>query len=362
MAIVETWIMTTAPMVSVGLPVYNGERYLRDALASLLRQDFQDFELIISDNASTDGTPEICRQFANRDRRVRYFRNDANIGANPNFNRTLELARAPLFRWAAHDDLVEPTYLSSCISMLESSPRAVLCHSLVQIIGPDSEPLGVYDASKFRVGSYDVAERFAGLILTRHLCTDIFGLVRTEALRQVGGLADYFGSDRATLAALGLIGRIVHVQAPLHRNRLHPHRYSLAVRPTRQRGKASSSVTPRRPGPPIFESYRDYWRAVRSLVPDADERHKCEKLLVKWWFVDWNSARLAVDVMAVVFPAIYDLYRRLKLHVVGPMPQIGLPSGPLSGMTSKNQVCVPTSDVSPGDDPGTGSAQADERL
>jgi glycosyltransferase involved in cell wall biosynthesis len=92
------------PKVSIGVPVFNGENYLAQALESILAQDFADFEVIISDNCSTDKTPEICTSFAKRDSRVKYFRNDSNIGASPNYNRTFELSRGEYFKWCAHDD------------------------------------------------------------------------------------------------------------------------------------------------------------------------------------------------------------------------------------------------------------------
>src|SRR6267142_5432239 len=102
----------TRPKVSVGLPVYNGEKYLPNTLKRLLEQDFEDFELIVSDNASTDGTPEICRMFAEQDPRVHYVRNEANIGLAANHNRTFELSRGELFKWAAHDDDFPPAMLA----------------------------------------------------------------------------------------------------------------------------------------------------------------------------------------------------------------------------------------------------------
>src|ERR1700737_2789384 len=92
------------PRVSIGLPVYNGERYLRFAIDSLLEQDYINFELIISDNASTDATQAICQEFADKDPRVRYYRNQTNLGASGNYDRVFELARGDLFKWAAHDD------------------------------------------------------------------------------------------------------------------------------------------------------------------------------------------------------------------------------------------------------------------
>ncbi len=92
------------PTVNIGMPVYNAENYLQGALDSLLAQDYGDFDLLISDNASTDRTQEICLDYTARDRRVRYQRNGRNIGAADNFNRVLEPACGKYFMWAAHDD------------------------------------------------------------------------------------------------------------------------------------------------------------------------------------------------------------------------------------------------------------------
>ena len=99
------------PRVSIGLPVYNGENFLEFALDSILGQTFQDFELIISDNASTDATESICRRYAAKDSRIRYYRNPNNQGAAQNYNRVFALARGEYFKWAAHDDVCKPNYL-----------------------------------------------------------------------------------------------------------------------------------------------------------------------------------------------------------------------------------------------------------
>jgi glycosyltransferase involved in cell wall biosynthesis len=110
------------PQVSVGLPVYNGERFVADALASILAQTWQDLEVIVCDNASTDRTREICEAFAARDPRVRYYRNERNLGASPNWNRAFELSRGELFKWAAHDDVLCPTYIERAVAALMRSP------------------------------------------------------------------------------------------------------------------------------------------------------------------------------------------------------------------------------------------------
>jgi glycosyltransferase involved in cell wall biosynthesis len=118
--------MAAAPRVSIGLPVYNGERHVGAAIADLVAQDFRDFELVISDNASTDATERICRDWAARDSRIRYVRQPENIGVKRNFRFVLDEARADYFLWAAHDDRWAPGYLSAMVNALDASSDALL--------------------------------------------------------------------------------------------------------------------------------------------------------------------------------------------------------------------------------------------
>jgi hypothetical protein len=113
-----------APLLSFGIPVRNAEHTLPRLLDSLLAQDFPDFEIVISDNASTDGTIDVCRAYAHRDSRVRFYQNPKNLGINANFNRVLELARGKYFRWIGSDDWVEPSYASECLKQFQSRPDA----------------------------------------------------------------------------------------------------------------------------------------------------------------------------------------------------------------------------------------------
>ena len=114
--------------------MYNGEKYLTNALTALVEQDFEDFELIISDNASTDNTEAICRDLANKDPRIRYARNESNIGLAANHNRTFALSQGQLFKWAAHDDDFPRTMLARFVEVYDNSPEsgtrllAFLCH------------------------------------------------------------------------------------------------------------------------------------------------------------------------------------------------------------------------------------------
>jgi glycosyltransferase involved in cell wall biosynthesis len=120
--------MNAHPKVSIGMPVYNGENFIVESLDALFAQTFTDFELIICDNASTDRTGEICREYAARDARIRYCRNETNIGASANYNLTFELARGDYFKWAAHDDICAPTYVERCVEALDRDPGVALAY------------------------------------------------------------------------------------------------------------------------------------------------------------------------------------------------------------------------------------------
>jgi glycosyltransferase involved in cell wall biosynthesis len=299
------------PCLSIGLPVFNGELYLDAALESLLVQDFRDFEVIISDNASTDSTAAIAAAWAAKDSRVRVYRNDTNIGAERNFNRVFQLARGRYFRWAAYDDLVAPNYLGLCVAELEAAPEAVLCQAETHIIDAHNHVIGFYDGGLAGAESPDTAVRFAALILSRHLCTDLFGVIRADALRRTRLHGLYFGSDRALLTELSLLGRFVHVPMPLFLNREHPNRYSRAMGRWRSAGVL-----------PSLALYGDYVRAVTSHVNDRRTRHLCRLHLLRWWASDWNLARVIAEMITSVHPPFENVVNRLKLHFYGPLPQV----------------------------------------
>ena len=303
--------MQRPPCVSVGLPVFNGEAYLDSAIRALLAQDFTDFELIVCNNASADGTAAIAAAWAAKDPRVRVFTNETNIGAEGNFNRVFEFARGRYIRWAAHDDLVASDHLRRCVSQLEASPDVVLCSSWVHIIDAHDRVIGFYDGGLAGAESTDTAARFAAAILSRHLCTDLFGVIRVDALRKTRLHGPYYGADRALLAELALLGRFAHVPLPLFLNREHPARSSRAGGRWRVAG-----------GLPSLVLFNDYWRAVTSHVGDRRTRFICRLLLLRWWASDWNFARLIAEMITRVCPRFESVVLRLKLRFYGSMPQI----------------------------------------
>lgn len=202
------------PRVTVGVPVFNGELFLAKMLDSLLNQTFSDLEIVISDNASTDRTHEICRAYAARDPRVRYYRNDVNRGAAWNHNRVFELARGEFFKWSAADDLCAPEFLTLCVAALDRDPAAVMSITQSLEIDEVGNPLAsVSVANQTLLPIVPLGApahvRFRQNIRLDHLCLSIFSLIRSDILRQTVLQGNYPDADRVLLAHLALFGHCV---------------------------------------------------------------------------------------------------------------------------------------------------------
>jgi glycosyltransferase involved in cell wall biosynthesis len=314
-----------APRVSIGLPVYNGERYLDSTIQSILSQDFSDFELIVSDNASTDGTVDICRRYARQDARVRYSRNERNLGAGPNYDGCFHKSRGAYFKWAAHDDLLAPDYLSKAVAALDAAPEAVLCTVGIREIGPDGEPLRTYANSFPGVSSPDAAVRFGAVIHARHQCEDFFGLYRRSALVGSGLHDTYSGSDRVLLAEMALRGPWVSVPDPLFLHREHEGRYTRAIllRDRRQAALWQDAAAAPEAGGKRWPStqfhlvvYRKYVGLVRKNVSSRRVRAACYRELARWWFTDGHLPDVLRDLLGE-HPVLRRRARALKRAVFG---------------------------------------------
>ncbi|TAK32241.1 MAG: glycosyltransferase [Chloroflexota bacterium] len=202
------------PRVSIGLPVFNGEKYLRLALDALLDQDYKDFELIICDNASTDHTEEICQEYAARDPRVLYYRHETNLGATVNFRCVFELSAGEYFMWAAHDDLWDKSYLRRCLAGLEDNPAAVLCCTQIVFLDDDGNVRENYAYNNFDTVGLNVQERVHALISTLGWYA-IYGLMRSDAIRRTRPFVDAFGNDVLWLLQMSLLGEFVKLPDPL---------------------------------------------------------------------------------------------------------------------------------------------------
>jgi glycosyltransferase involved in cell wall biosynthesis len=202
--------MNNPPRVSVGLPVYNGERCLAATVETILAQTFKDFELIIADNASTDATAQIGQDFAKRDPRVRYVRNPTNIGAIANFNLVFKLARGEYFKWNGYDDEIAPDYLEKCVRILDANPDVIICQSRTQVVNLEGRIVPSPDPQR-RLNSDRIAERFRDVLLQTHHINENYGVIRSDVLRQTELEQPYHGSDKVLLADLMVLGKCYEI-------------------------------------------------------------------------------------------------------------------------------------------------------
>jgi glycosyltransferase involved in cell wall biosynthesis len=276
------------PRVSIGLPVYNGERYVAGAIQSLLSQSFRDLELVISDNASTDATESICRSFAEKDPRVHYFRNSSNIGLPRNYCRVFELSRAPYFKWAAHDDLHTTDFVATCVTALDRDPSIALCYTREQVIDELGKPL---QERPYGLDSTlnSPSQRFRKILWLDLGSPAIFGLMRRDILRRTSLLGFSYASDQVLLAELSLYGRFHEISRNLLLHREHPHR-SVFIHSTRH--ALAAWLDPAKAGRTLFPAWQlfaDYLTAIRRAPIGFRDRRVCAWEMLRWVRYRWRD-------------------------------------------------------------------------
>jgi glycosyltransferase involved in cell wall biosynthesis len=271
------------PRVSVGLPVYNGERYLVESLDSLLAQTFEDFEIVVCDNASTDRTGEIAQLYAVRDPRVRYHRNPQNIGASGNYAVALGLARGHYFRWSTCDDLCAPDYLARALEILDRDPSVVLAYAKTRLIDAEGHVISDYD-DNLHLASSRPSERIAHVLERIGLVNAIYGVMRPEVLRRTKLVRPFSGGDYPLMAELALYGRFWEIPEFLFFRRFHPEASSSLKDPQ----QIQAFFDPQRKRTNILILWRQYcahfgsiWRAPMRVG---------EKTLAAW-----SLARIAIQ-------------------------------------------------------------------
>ncbi len=294
--------MANQPRVSIGLPVYNGEKYLAAAIESVLAQTFGDFELIISDNGSTDRTAEICQQFADLDPRVRFVREPQNRGAAWNFNRVVELAEGEFFKWHAADDLIAPEFLQCCLEVLDAQADVALVMSqaavidsagnrIEEVVAGDDDAVSVSrltdseDSVRWEyLTSTRANRRYQGVLLYSVRCYEEFGLIRRNVMRRTGGHRPFRGAEKVLLSELALLGRFAEVPQVLFFNRWHDDRFSAlgsaqAQLQWVQPAAKSKFILPRQ-----FRCTVGYASAIASIPMRWQERFGCLTVLAKFVF------------------------------------------------------------------------------
>ena len=274
--------MSTAPRLTIGLPVYNGEKYVAESLEALLGQSFTDFELIISDNASTDSTGDICRRYEKQDSRVRYFRQPRNIGLAPNVNFVIGQARGELFKGASHDDLYARDLLERCIDALDKYPDVVLAHSWTAKVDGSGNVTEAYEYP-LNTATPRAPERFRSMLFDSG-GDDDYGVMRMDVLRRTAMKGSYHHADRTIIAEIVLHGPFYQVPDWLYFRREHPGQSGRA--PMRRR---CANMDPRRANRwrhPAVRLYGEYvWAyvsAIRRAPLSVADRRECYRYLAQW--------------------------------------------------------------------------------
>ncbi|XAL99611.1 glycosyltransferase family 2 protein [Phycisphaeraceae bacterium D3-23] len=293
------------PTLSIGLPVYNGENYLEQAVRCLLAQTFTDFELILCDNASTDRTQSICEAFAREDPRIRYVRHDTNLGLIRNFNHAFEASHGVYFKWMAHDDLIDEDFIRRCIRALQLDADMVVCCTAAAVIDAEGfvleAPEGLGDTTRDPLGVTRLRDlpgaqrglenvrphiRHRGVLLGSTRCYEEFGVIRSSAIRKTPLREYYPGSEKVFLTELSLLGTIKVLPEPLMFMRVHDDRLSS------QAGSSDRQALYLAPGqgkrkrslPPQVRCAWGYWAAIWRQPLTFGERLCCALNFTRFLF------------------------------------------------------------------------------
>lgn len=273
------------------LPVFNGADYLESAIASLVGQTYDDFELVIGDNASTDATEEICRAFAQKDARVRYLRSEVNRGIAWNWNRLVEAARGEYFRFAAHDDLVAPRYLEATVTALDAAAGdVVLCYPRTVDIDEDGRELGLHD-DDLDLREPAAHDRLAHLLRRMRFCNPLFGVMRLDVLRSTGRMRPYAHADRVLLAEMCLRGKFLELAEPLFYRRVYPGRSMERYTDPRDVDRLYDPARRASAGVPYTRLFTANFGAVWSAPLGTGERARCAAVAATAWPFYRKNAR-----------------------------------------------------------------------
>lgn len=258
------------PLVSIGLPVYNGENYLDQAIESVLNQSYPNLELIISDNGSDDGTAAICQKYMEMDERIRYHRFDKNYGASLNFNKSFRLSSGKYFKWLAHDDKLMPDNIRKSVEILENNEDVVLCMSAKMNIGAHGDIIDMNNYHRLHLTEENMQQRFASFLKcfsgSFASCDFVMGLIRADILKQTHLIRNFSSADFTLLAELILKGKFFVINEPLFQRRIH-HAISTSI-------------------------YNENPDEARKLDTSVKIRHRSHAEIMKWFDPSAKTGRI----------------------------------------------------------------------
>jgi glycosyltransferase involved in cell wall biosynthesis len=281
------------PLVSIGVPVYNGENYLRRALDSIVSQTYSNLEIVIGDNASTDGTEAICREFAGRDARIRYHRHPVNMGASANHEFVFRTSTAEYYKAAAHDDEIAPTYVEKAVAELEAHPGVAMVITRVTEIDENSRWTKEIDSHLKGMNSPDPVKRL-GLIMCRpNWATPVFGMMRRSSFKGKEILGRYTGSDRTFLAEMALAGPWRQVDEVLFMRREHATTSTKSFPNEWQRRQwFDTSATRSKVAFPQWKRLAEYASLIRRSGLSPLARTRAYGQLLRWTVTPFHRPRI----------------------------------------------------------------------
>ncbi len=284
------------PAITVGMPVYNGAAYLQEAVESILQQTNGDFVLLISDNASTDGTEAICRAYAAQDPRVVYTRNEVNIGACRNYNRLFQMAESPYFRWFNADDVSDCRLHEKCLQTLQQHSDAVLAYGKTRLIDQHGMVTRDYD-DHLDLQQANTLDRIFAFHQSVGLTNAIYGLMRSSAVAKTKLMGDgsYPAADTSLMAQLVLLGKFIEIPEQLFCRRIHDQASSCDKQDSRRQcefwnGDRRNGFTY-----PTWKRHRAMLSAVNAAPIGFTEKWRVRTYLLRRLF--WDRGKLMRELI-----------------------------------------------------------------
>ncbi|WP_230293645.1 glycosyltransferase family 2 protein [Croceicoccus sp. Ery5] len=301
---------TVKSRVVLAMPVYNGANFVEQAILSILDQDYADFRLIVTDNASTDDTGDIVRALAKQDDRITYVRNRENLGASRNYNLGYDLSDSKYLKWCAHDDLLSANYLGECVVALDADEGLALAFGRTISIDTDGNRLPPVPWDTPDIDNPDAAARFEQIIdLFGRMCFPIFGLMRRSALAKTDLHPSYYGSDQALLAELALRGRWKRIEDAVLWNRDHNQR-SLAIEDKLERAMWQGGSKNRMLAAEHIQLLRHLWQ-IGGQHGDVAAPWALRKIVLKRAVQPKQMGRYVLEATSLVSPAMARRMRGL---------------------------------------------------
>lgn len=281
------------PRVSIGMPIYNGALTIAETLESLLAQTFTDFEIIVSDNASTDNGVEIVKTFQQRDARIRLIQQPVNLGANGNFSAVVDAAKGDYFKWSTCSDLCSSGFLQACVELLDRHPEVVVAAPQTQLFTSNSQNVTHY-TQDIELRDARPAARFQRLLETLKLNNAMNGLIRTKALRYQRPVIDhYLKADIVMVSCLALQGQFRIAPEAVFLRRMDPSTSTSLMSPEDDI-KHHYPVMSSRALFPTWRLYRGWWRAVQQVPVPADDKRLAHRYILK--MCNWERKEFLHDL------------------------------------------------------------------